>query len=67
MYKLNFTKDEIKNIKSKIYLSKIQEQILELKLEGNLTISGIAYKLGISESTVNYQYKKVLEKIFKVI
>ena len=65
--KLEFTKQEIEEIKSKIYLTDLQEQILEEKLKGNLTEIGIAYKLNVSPSTVTYQWNKVKYKILKVI
>jgi len=64
---LDFTKDEIKEIKNKIYLTKMQEKILDMKLEGNLTEIGMALELGVSPSTITYQWKKVKKKILKVI
>lgn len=64
---LDFTKEEIKVIKSKIYLTEIQEKILDMKLEGNLTEIGMAMELGVSTSTITYQWKKVKKKILKVI
>lgn len=64
---LNFTKQEIAEIKSKIYLTEIQEKILDYKLKGDLTEYGMAIKLGVSESTITYQWKKVKQKILKVI
>ena len=54
-------------IKSKIYLTEIQEKILDMKLEGNLTEIGMAMELGVSASTITYQWKKVKKKILKVI
>lgn len=65
--KLEFTKPEIEEIKSKIYLTNLQEQILDMKLKGDLTEYGMALKLGVSESTITYQWKKVKKKILKVI
>lgn len=65
--KLEFTKDEIKEIKSKIYLTELQEKILDMKLKGDLTEYGMAMQLGVSESTIYYQWKKVKGKILKVI
>ena len=65
--KLDFTKQEIKEIKEKIYLTTLQEKILDLKMEGNLTEIGMALELGVSESTITYQWKKVKKKILKVI
>lgn len=67
MLKFEFTKEEIEIIKSKIYLTKLQEQILDMKLEGNLTEYGMAMELQVSESTIQYQWRKVKKKILKVI
>jgi DNA-binding CsgD family transcriptional regulator len=64
--KLNFTKEEIKTIKEKIYLTELQEKILDMKLKGDLTETGMAMELGVSESTIYYQWKKVRNKILKV-
>ena len=61
------TKDEIKEIKEKIYLTDLQEKILDMKLKGDYTEVGMALKLGVSESTITYQWKKVKNKILKVI
>lgn len=65
--KFEFTKNEIKEIKSKIYLTELQEKILDMKLKGDLTEIGMAMQLGVSESTITYQWKKVKKKILKVI
>lgn len=65
--KFNFTKEEIRIIKDKIYLTELQEQILDMKLKGDLTEVGMAIRLGVSESTITYQWKKVKKKILKVI
>lgn len=67
MTKLKFSKPEMEDIKSKIYLTDLQKDILEEKLNGNLTVEGIAYKLKVSKSTVSYQWKQILEKIYNVI
>lgn len=64
---LDFTKKEIEDIKSKIYLTELQEKILDMKLKGDLTEYGMALELGCSESTITYQWKKVKKKILKVI
>ena len=65
--KLDFTKEEIRQIKEKIYLTTLQEKILDLKMQGNLTEVGMAMELGVSESTITYQWRKVKKKILKVI
>ena len=67
MYKLDFSKPEMEDIKSKIYLTDLQKKILELKLEGNETIPGIALKCNRCEKTVSNKWKEIIEKIYKVI
>lgn len=64
---LDFTKQEIENIKSKIFLTELQEKILDMKLKGDLTEVGMAIKLNVSESTISYQWRKIKKKILKVI
>lgn len=64
---INFTKEEIRIIKSKIYLTDLQEKILDMKLKGDLTEIGMAMELGVSASTITYQWKKVKQKILKVL
>ena len=64
---LNFTKQEIAEIKSKIYLTEIQEKILDYKLKGDLTEEGMALELKVSVSTIQYQWRKIKKKILKVI
>lgn len=67
MSKFEFTKEEIKQIKEKIYLTDLQERILDMKLKGDLTEAGMSIELGVSESTITYQWKKVKKKMLKVI
>lgn len=62
-----FTRQEIEEIKSKIYLTELQEKILDMKLKGDLTEVGIALQLNVSVSTIQYQWKKTKKKILKVI
>ena len=64
---LDFTKQEIAEIKSKIYLTEIQEKILDYKLKGDLTEEGMALELKVSVSTIQYQWRKIKKKILKVI
>lgn len=66
MFKLNFSKNEIANIKSKIYLSEIQERILEYRLK-EMSITKMAMLENCSESTINRQIDKIKKKIKKVI
>lgn len=67
--RLEFTKQEIEQIKSKIYLTDLQEKILDMKLKGDLTEYGMAIKLGASEETdKSFHYMvKALEDFIKVL
>lgn len=62
----NFTKQEVEDIKSKIYLSEIQERIFEYKLR-EYSITKMAMIEHVSESTINRELKKLKSKIKKVI
>lgn len=62
----NFTKQEVESIKSKIYLSELQERILEYKLK-DYSIVEISMKENISTSTVSRQISKIKKKIIRVI
>lgn len=64
--KLDFTKDEVEYFKSKCYFSDEELKILELRLENNLTIQGIALKMNLSERTVNRRIKSIKKKIKRV-
>lgn len=64
---VELTKQEIQDIKEKIYLTELQEKILDMKMQGDLTEYGMAMELGVSESTITYQWNKVKIKILKVI
>lgn len=64
--KFDFTKQEINDIKAKIYLSEIQEKVLEYKLKG-YTITKMALLENCSESTINREIKKIKKKIMKVL
>ena len=66
MMKLEFTKQEADYIKSKIYLSEIQERIFEYRLK-EWSITKMAMKEKCSESTINREIKKIKKKIMKVI
>lgn len=52
MFKLELTKQEIENIKSKIYLSSIQERILEYRLK-EYSITKMAELENCSEPTIS--------------
>lgn len=66
MFKLEFTRQEVEEIKSKIYLSELQEKIFEYRLK-EYSITKMALLEKVSESTINRELKKVKRKIMKVI
>ena len=66
MFKLDFTKDEVEMIKSKLYLTEIQERIFEYRLK-EYSITKISVLENTSESTINREIKKLKKKILKVI
>jgi predicted HTH transcriptional regulator len=66
MFKLEFTRQEVEEIKSKIYLSELQEKIFEYRLK-EYSITKMALLEKVSESTINRELKKVKKKIMKVI
>lgn len=66
MLKLEFTRQEVDIIKSKIYLSEIQERIFEYRLK-EYSITKMAMLENVSESTISRELKKIKKKIMKVI
>ena len=66
MLRLEFTKQEVNEIKEKIYLSEIQERIFEYRLR-EYSITKMAMLENVSESTINREIKKIHKKILKVI
>lgn len=66
MLKLDFTKQEVDNIKSKIYLNELQERILDYRLK-EYSITKMSLLENCSESTINREIKKIKKKIMKVL
>ena len=66
MLKLEFTREEVELLKSKIYLSELQERILEYRLK-EYSITKMAILENVSESTISRELNKVKRKIMKVI
>lgn len=61
MLKLEFTKNEVESIKSKVYFSEIQERIFEYRLK-EYSITKMAMLENVSESTINREIKKIKKK-----
>lgn len=66
MYRLDFTRQEIEEIKSKVFLSELQERILEYRLK-EYTITMMAMLENCSESTISREIRKIVKKIKKVL
>lgn len=66
MLKLEFTKNEVENIKSKVFFSEIQERIFEYRLK-EYSITKMAMLENCSESTISREIKKIKKKIMKII
>ena len=66
MSKFEFTKQEIADIKSKIYLSEEENKILDMWLRGCYDIE-IYMALGISQRTLSRRKKDIKKKIMRVI
>lgn len=62
--KLFYNVDEINFIKSKVYFTSLEEQVLDMWLKGS-TIVESSMKLNISISSVNRRRKSILKKIEK--
>lgn len=65
MVKLNFTRKDIDFIKSQIYLTDEEEQILDMWLL-NKSIVETSLKLNMSERTVSRRRKIIMDKINKI-
>ena len=66
MLKLEFTREEVNIIKSKIYLSELQERIFEYRLK-EYSITKMAQLEYCSESKISKELKKIKNKILKVL
>lgn len=66
MLKLDFTKQEVENIKSKVYLNELQERILDYRIK-EYTITKMAMLENCSESTISREIKKIKRKIMKIL
>lgn len=66
MLKLNFTKAELNELKDKIYLSDIQERIMEYRLREYSRVQ-MARLENCSIQTIDREINKLAQKIAKVI
>ena len=66
MLKLNFTKAELEILKEKLYLSEIQEKILEYRAKEYSRVK-MAQLENVSVQTIDREINKIAKKIMKVI
>ena len=66
MLKLNFTKTELQELKDKIYLSEIQERIIEYRLKEYSRVK-MAELENCSIQTIDREINKLSKKILKII
>lgn len=66
MLKIEFTNEELENIKSKIHFTELQNRKIENRQE-EYSIIKMAMLENCSESTINREIKKIKNKINKVI
>lgn len=66
MLKLNFTKSELNDLKEKIYLSEIQERIIEYRLK-EYSRTKMAQIENCSIQTIDREINKIAKKILKII
>lgn len=66
MLKLNFTKAELNDLKDKIFLSEIQERIIEYRLKEYSRVK-MAQLENCSIQVIDREINKLAKKIIKVI
>lgn len=66
MAKFDFTKQEYEDILSKVFLNKEEQTILEMKLLDEYEVK-IALELGMSVRTLQRKWKKIKDKVKRVI
>ena len=66
MLKLNFTKKELEELKEKIFLSEIQERIIEYRLKEYSRVK-MAQLENVSIQTIDREINKLAKKILKIM
>lgn len=66
MFKFDFTKKEVQDLKEKIYLNEMQQRILEYRIL-DYSITKMSLLEHCSESKISAELKKIKKKITKVI
>lgn len=66
MFKFEFTKNEVNELKQKTYFSEMQERIIEYRLR-EYSIAKMSMLEHCSESTINREIRKIKRKIMKIL
>ena len=66
MYKIEFTNEQLEEIKSKIHFTPLQKRIIDYRMD-ELSIVQMAMKEICSESKISKEINKIVKKIDKVI
>ena len=66
MYKPELTKQDVDNLKEKIYLTELQERILEYRMK-EYSITKMSMLENVSESTINREIRKIKNKIMRIL
>lgn len=66
MLKIEFTEDELKEIKSKIRFTEMQERIIEYR-RNEYSITKMSFLEHCSERTISRQINKIKKKIMKIL
>ena len=66
MLRFEFTKSEFEDIKSKLFLSELQERIIQYRAK-EYSITKMALLENCSESTISREIKKIQRKIVKIL
>ena len=66
MVKFDFTRDEYEDLKNKMMLNEELSEIFEMRIKG-YSVTKMAMKLHMSESSINRRIKLITHKLQKVI
>ena len=66
MLKIDFTNQELEDIKSKIHFTELQQRIIKYR-QDELTIIEMAFLENVSDSKISKEINKIKKKIKKVL
>ena len=66
MFKLEFSQPEVQEMKKKLYLSEMQERLLDYRMK-EYSITKMAILEHVSESTISRELNKLKRKVMRII